>query len=141
MYSIPRDLRTSTMKSDPGRSLVRISTLAGVPVSAWRVAASGAVTRGVCGTGCWACARPPPAVNTTALSPALCRKLRRFRAVFLDRANGLYLLRDRVSLAGQSELDFTFLVDLLAEVAIHQVHRNAVLGALHGDVVERVAFH
>jgi len=52
IYSMPSDLSTSTMKSDPGRSLVRTSTLAGVPVSASRTAALGAATRGAGAVGC-----------------------------------------------------------------------------------------
>src|ERR1700730_9736895 len=92
MYSMPRDLSTSTMKSEPGRSLVRTSTLGGVPVSAARTtalgaAASGAATRGdVTGCGCWACARLALAARLAAPAVAVPRNQRRFNALFLDLA-------------------------------------------------------
>src|SRR5690348_12454132 len=78
-YSKPRDLRTSTMKSPPGRSAVSASTLtAGVPLSASRAAAEGALAAFV-GAVSWA--RAGRAVGTNAAAPvaaALFRKLRRF---------------------------------------------------------------
>src|SRR3977135_538579 len=80
MYSNPRDLITSTMKSDPVRSAVRTSAFEGVPVSA-----SGDM-RG--GTGrsnsdcCCAATVPGAAANAAAPAAALFRKFRRSTVKF-----------------------------------------------------------
>src|SRR5215471_8720299 len=85
MYSKPRNLRTSTMKSDPGWSAVITSTDPEMgPVSAARAAAFGTATPRVC--ACWALARRGFATRAAAPAAALFRKLRRPAGLALDFA-------------------------------------------------------
>src|ERR1700682_1782079 len=55
-YSMPSDLMTSSMKSDPGRSLVSTSTREGadVPGAGSGLAATGAAVRTCAASGTWA---------------------------------------------------------------------------------------
>src|ERR1700682_3117220 len=110
MYSMPRDLMTSTMKSDPLRSGVSTSTGEGVPASASGDIGGGAPVRGAA-AGCAAPAAlgavtraaaspPPPAALgavTSAAAPAAAffRKSRRLTDVFLEFAMDAHPCFDR----------------------------------------------
>src|SRR5579863_7801458 len=83
MYSRPSDLKTSIMNSDPGRSVVKTSALAGLPVSA---------AFDIIGTefrawaeGCAFAALPATSVATLPAA-AVFKKLRRSTEVILDFA-------------------------------------------------------
>src|ERR1700682_5131245 len=84
MYSMPRDLMTSIMKSDPLRSVVSTSTGGGVPTSASGDIGGGALVRGVVVGG----AATAFGVATSAAAPtaAFFRKSRRLTDILLDLA-------------------------------------------------------
>src|SRR5262249_46452126 len=84
MYSKPRDLMTSTMKSEPAWSTVITSTLEGAGSASF--ARTGAVPE--CGGSDWRCACTVPlvAMNAAALPAAPFRKLRRSTGFFLGFA-------------------------------------------------------
>src|SRR5215469_7114163 len=84
IYSIPSDLMTSTMKSDPVRLAVSTSALDGVPTSAVRDIAGG-VPGGRTGVGSLPGASDA-AARTAAPTAAFLRKSRRFTNVFLGFA-------------------------------------------------------
>jgi hypothetical protein len=75
---------TSIMKSDPGRSVVNTSTLAGMPVSADRDIIGADVPAGADGRA----ATAPALATSVATLPAAAvfRKLRRLTEVILDFA-------------------------------------------------------
>src|ERR1051325_7720417 len=89
-YSMPSDLMTSTMKSDPGRSVVYTSARgAGGEVSAATRLADGNVVPGrACAVWAGACAPPAPGFATRAAAPiaAPLRNPLRFTEGFLDFA-------------------------------------------------------
>src|SRR5712691_7955736 len=87
-YSMPSDLMTSTMKSDPGRSLVRTSTGAGGAVSAARAASDGAVTERRA-SACCAIAAGGLAARTAAPAAAPFKKPRLPTESILDFAMGI----------------------------------------------------
>src|SRR5690242_17227875 len=73
-YSIPSDLITSTMKSEPERDSVRTSSFAGVPISASGGIGAGGAFRA------WSCCAREDAgfvANTVAPTAALFRNARR----------------------------------------------------------------
>src|SRR3990172_9889306 len=76
MYSMPSDLRMSTMKSDPVRSVVSTSTSLDMDGSA--------TDRG--GSACCAFAAGAPAASAAAPPAAIFKKLRRSTEVFFDLA-------------------------------------------------------
>src|SRR5205809_5219505 len=83
-YSIPSDLITSTMKSEPGFSMIRVLTCAGlgaVSAASWASDGCGAVPAGAAPR----CAFAAGAVATSAAAPAAApfRKPRRLREPFL----------------------------------------------------------
>src|SRR5689334_18629241 len=80
MYSMPRDLMTSTMKSEPERFSVSTSSFAGVPISA-----SGGigVGRALRVSNCCACAALGFAARTAAPTAAPLRNARRSSEAFL----------------------------------------------------------
>src|SRR5947208_11677851 len=85
MYSEVEDLMTSIMKSDPGCSTVRSTSIRGAPVSAANCAAFGTTAPGRAGAAC--CAwdfSAGVATNAAALTAAPFRKPRRFTEPFLD---------------------------------------------------------
>src|SRR5882724_13603422 len=81
-YSKPSVFRTSIMKSDPGRSVVCTSTLAGAAVSAAATLAEGEGAAARRGSAFWAFATGGFA--TSAAAPA--RNPRRPTDIFLDLA-------------------------------------------------------
>ena len=84
MYSMPSDLMTSIMKSEPGRSVVRTSAAAGLPVSAC-FDINGVMVRG--GAGRRALAGVGLATSVAMLpAAAVFRKLRRSTDDPLSRA-------------------------------------------------------
>src|ERR1700722_16524391 len=87
-YSNPSVLSTSTMKSEPVRSAVRISTLEGVPTSASGDIASGIARRSSAG-----CAATVPGTAAKAAAPAaaLFRKFRRSTSTFLGLVIAFHL--------------------------------------------------
>src|SRR5580704_2181849 len=92
IYSIPSDLITSTMKSDPGWSAVRTSTLVETgSVSAARALAEG---KGALPRAGWLCWALPAGVETRAAAPtpAPLRKSRRSIAGFFRSFIGYLLL-------------------------------------------------
>src|SRR5205809_3576911 len=85
-YSIPSDLITSTMKSEPGFSMIRVLTCAGLGVvsaASWASDGCGAVAAGAA-PRCARCAFAAGAVATSAAAPAAApfRKPRRLREAF-----------------------------------------------------------
>src|ERR1700723_3875393 len=90
MYSMPRDLMTSTMKSDPGPSVVTTSAARGFPVSAVACIFGGPAE--VFGVG--TCTAPAAFPATSAATPAALpfRKSRRSTELFLKCA---MVLRNR----------------------------------------------
>src|ERR1700682_760539 len=89
-YSKPRDLRTSIMKSAPGRSVMRGSATGAEPASA---AAAGAATRTCCAM----------AIGAGAASAAPLMKPRRPNEDFLDLATVGNLIEDPTWLAVPSQ--------------------------------------
>src|SRR5882672_2495567 len=88
-YSNPRDLITSTMKSDPVRSAVRTSAFEGVPVSASGDMGGGTVlTSSTC---CCAATVPGAAAKAAAPAAALFRKFRRSTANFFGLITAIHL--------------------------------------------------
>src|SRR5581483_12055355 len=88
-YSIPRDLSTSTQKSEPGRSIVRTSALPDVvPLSASGFAATGGAPR-----FCWAVRGPWAASAAPAAAPF--KKPRRSTEDFFDSDIAVSFLRKR----------------------------------------------
>src|SRR5580693_7252265 len=98
-YSKPMYFRTSTMKSEPGRSLVRISVALGVPDSASLAAAVGSMG-GRVGADCWAKAGLVVAASA-APAAALVRNLRRSTGVLLRDMEWTSSFKKRVLLVGQ----------------------------------------
>src|SRR5580692_863085 len=90
MYSMPRDLMTSTMKSEPGRSVVRTSAARGFPVSASSDIFGGRAE--VFGVGSCAAAAAFPATSAATLAAPPFRKSRRSTELFLKCA---MVLRNR----------------------------------------------
>src|SRR5208337_54767 len=84
MYSMPRVLMTSTMKSEPVRSAVSTSAGEGAPTSASDDIAGGRVAPRS-GAGCFAGAIGG-AANTAAPAAAFFRKARRLISLFLGFA-------------------------------------------------------
>src|ERR1700719_345304 len=76
MYSMPSDLMTSTMKSEPERVSVRTSSFAGVPISASGGMGGGGTLRA---SICRAREAVGLAASTAAPTAALLRKARRSR--------------------------------------------------------------
>src|SRR5262245_40163846 len=77
MYSKPRLLMTSTMKSEPGRSIVFASSTTIAAGAASGLARIGAVAFLGAGAGCWAAAAPGLEATRAALAAAVFRKSRR----------------------------------------------------------------
>src|SRR5580704_4292818 len=73
-YSIPSDLMTSTIKSEPERVSVRTSSFAGVPISASAGRGGGGALRA---SICWARDAMGLAANAAAPTAALLRNARR----------------------------------------------------------------
>src|ERR1700730_1655208 len=84
-YSIPSDLMTSAMKSDPERVSVRTSSFAGVPISASAGRGGGGALRA---SICWACDAVGLAANAAAPTAALLRNARRSMDPLLGDALG-----------------------------------------------------
>src|SRR5437867_9039902 len=78
MYSKPRLLMTSTMKSEPGFSMVFASSTTSAAGAAAGLARIGAVAFVGAGAACWAPASPGLVTARAALAAAVFRKLRRF---------------------------------------------------------------
>src|SRR5207247_11477768 len=86
MYSNPRLLMTSTMQSDPGRSIVFASSTTTAAGAAAGRASTGALAFLAGGGACWASAAPGFVTARAALAAAVFRKFRRstdFVFVFL----------------------------------------------------------
>src|SRR5689334_10828544 len=81
MYSKPRDLRTSSIKSEPERSTVSVSTLETGRGSVSFASTGVAAARR--GSDCCATAAPWPATSAAVPPTALLKKLRRPTDVFL----------------------------------------------------------
>jgi hypothetical protein len=88
-YSNPMDLITSTMKSDPVRSAVNTSTLAGASVSA--AADMGGGTTRLGSSGCAATFAAGAAASAAAPAAAPFRKFRRFTTGFGSLAMAVHL--------------------------------------------------
>src|SRR5260370_28770920 len=129
MYSMPNDLMTSTMKSDPGRSVIRMSAAKGFPVSA-SSDIFGASAEVFAVESCAAAAALPA---TSAATPAALpfRKSRRSTVFFLKypmvlrnlcpyRVSPLYITND---LRGSFQLMTGWRHRLRAECS-HQVRDN-----------------
>src|SRR6266850_87366 len=77
MYSKPRLLMTSTMKSEPGFSMVFASSTTSAAGAAAGLARIGAVAFVGAGGACWAPASPGLVTAKAALAAAVFKKLRR----------------------------------------------------------------
>src|SRR2546422_7058116 len=84
MYSKPRLLMTSTMKSEPGRSIVFASSTAARAGAGAGLARMGAVAFVGAGTTCCALAAPGLVTARAALAAAPLRKLRRSTELDFD---------------------------------------------------------